>query len=70
MSNRSLYCYPIDQPSNALFVEDTGEPSGAADAEDVSETAISPEPHVSGESRRLPEVGSYTTDLLDLKSLH
>ena len=46
----------IDQPSNVLFVEETGEPSAAADAEDVSEAVISPEPHASGETRRLPEV--------------
>ena len=42
----------------------------AADAEDVSETAISAEPRVSGESGRLPEVCFYTTELLDLKGLH
>ena len=30
------------------------EPSGAADAEDVSETVISPDPHVSGELEGYP----------------
>ena len=60
----------IDQPSNVLFVEDTGEPSGAVDAEDASETRISLEQCVSGETRGLPEVCLYFTELLDLKSLH
>ena len=58
----------IDQPGNVLFVEDTGEPSGAADAEDMSGTVISPEPHVSGETRRLPEICFHTTELLNLKN--